>query len=368
MWNTSNRPAFDAERESAEKARRRAEQAAIVDGLQKLLEGDEQLLAFARGRIAGGWRGKLTLGPEAFFAPDINIGLTERRLILQHVHLQSGTPSEIEPHLFALGDLQAIRYDEIETFGGEQEGRLTVQKQEEHPTRIRLIGKENCGNAQAIVEVFQSLTTLRQPAPHGPTRRLCLACNSILDQPVRFCPFCGARQEESASAEPAPVPAEMPPVEASPVEAAAMDSAPVEIAPILDVPPVVDTEFAAPEMVVEDVLPLSEPAPESLEEPEEISPQGTSFLLPDFTPAQEAAPAPAAAFDPPQITPTPEPEPIPEPFAIAENEIQEAGKAGVEVGDESSSEILPPLVTPAEIPYYTSWEAWANRPQEGTNA
>src|SRR5579862_9674181 len=83
----------------AEKARR-AEQASIVQGLQTALEGEEQLLAFARGRIAGGWRGKLAVGPEAFFAPFVNLALTERRFLLQHIQPLSGKPSEILPHAF----------------------------------------------------------------------------------------------------------------------------------------------------------------------------------------------------------------------------------------------------------------------------
>ena len=80
---------------------RRAEQATIVSGLKTVLESDEQLLGFARGRIAGGWRGKLNVGPEAFFAPFVNVGLTERRFVLQHIHPENGRPSEIMPHFEA---------------------------------------------------------------------------------------------------------------------------------------------------------------------------------------------------------------------------------------------------------------------------
>src|SRR5215472_11003983 len=110
----------------AEKARRE-EQASIVQGLQTVLEGEEQLLAFARGRIAGGWRGKLTVGPEAFFAPFVNIALTERRFLLQHIHPENGRPSEILPHFFPIAEIQELTFTDIETFGGEPACRLILR-------------------------------------------------------------------------------------------------------------------------------------------------------------------------------------------------------------------------------------------------
>src|SRR5579871_769169 len=184
------------EREARAKAAMRVEQASIVTGLQKALEGDEQLLGFARGRISGGLRGKLNIGPEAFFAPHVNIGLTERRIILQHIHAETGRPSEILPHFFALGDIMSIGFSEIETFGEEPAGRLTLRLNNDQHFRIRITGEGNFEGAKTIVKVFQSLTTL-QRATHSPTQRMCAACKHILDQPFHFCPYCGATQEET---------------------------------------------------------------------------------------------------------------------------------------------------------------------------
>src|SRR5580692_9510549 len=96
------------DRAAENKARRRAESAAIVEGLQTVLDGDEQLLGFTRGRLAGGLKGKLTIGPEAFFVPYVNVGLTERRVILQHIHPENGAASEILPHFFPIAEITNI--------------------------------------------------------------------------------------------------------------------------------------------------------------------------------------------------------------------------------------------------------------------
>src|SRR5579862_579749 len=108
-----------AQREADAHAARRAEQASIVAGLRSALESQEQLLGFARGRIAGGFRGKLNIGPEAFFAPFVNIGLTERRVVLQHVRRENGKPADILPHFFLLVEIASVTFSDIETYGGE---------------------------------------------------------------------------------------------------------------------------------------------------------------------------------------------------------------------------------------------------------
>src|SRR5947199_7186557 len=117
MINTSDEKSRNkAAKDTDARTKRRAAQAQIVAGLQQLLEADEQLLGFTRGLIAGGLRGKLTVGFEALFAPYVNIGLTERRVVLQHVQPESGRPNEILPHSFPLKELQAVAFSDIETF------------------------------------------------------------------------------------------------------------------------------------------------------------------------------------------------------------------------------------------------------------
>src|ERR1700734_1391244 len=155
---TQTRPGSRAEREAAHHSARRAEQAGIVAGLQTILEQDEQLLGFARGRIAGGFRGKLNGGPEDFFAPFVNIGLTERRFVLQPIRPENGKPSAILPHSYPITDITSLTFSDIETFGAEPACRLTLRPNNELFCRLRLRGALNSENAKALAEVFTSLT------------------------------------------------------------------------------------------------------------------------------------------------------------------------------------------------------------------
>ena len=188
-------------RKAAEKARRE-EQAAIVQGLQTVLQGDEQLLAFARGRIAGGWRGKLAVGPEAFFAPFVNMALTERRFLLQHIQPLSGKPSEILPHAFPLGEIVSLAFTEIETFGSEPAGRLVLRLNNEQHFRIRLHGQANVESAKTIAELFRSLAETPAEKADRPTQRKCHACGHVLDQAYKFCPYCSQAQPQETTETP----------------------------------------------------------------------------------------------------------------------------------------------------------------------
>ena len=192
MINTSDEKGRARSAKAAgSRTKTRAEQAQIVTGLQSVLEADEQLFAFTRGVIAGGLRGKLTVGFEALFAPYVNIGLTERRIVLQHVQPESGKPNEILPHSFPLAELRAVAFSDIETFGGEPEGRLNLRLFNDQHFRLRCKGSENVASAQTIGSVFDSLTSARPKARTSPTQSLCPHCDRVLDTVTRFCPYCG---------------------------------------------------------------------------------------------------------------------------------------------------------------------------------
>lgn len=194
MLNSADRIANEkAERDAGAKAARRAEEASIVSGLRAILQPDEQLLGFARGCIAGGIKGRLNIGPEAFFAPFVNIGLTERRVVLQHLHGETGKPSEILPHFFAISDLQTIHFSDIETYGGTPASRLVLQLANGQSFRLRLTGENNFASSKALAEVFKSLTSVRKSSS-GPTQRVCISCRHIMDRPSKFCPYCGVTQ------------------------------------------------------------------------------------------------------------------------------------------------------------------------------
>ena len=287
MNSTDSKPKSKAEREAEEKARRRAEAATIVAGLKQALDGDEQLLGFARGRLAGGIRGKMSLGPEAFFAPYVNVGLTERRLVIQHINAETGRPGEILPHYYALGDIAAMNFSDIETFGGEAAARLTVRLQNEQHTRLRLRGQTNFESAQAIVEVFRSLTLAQRPRT-TPTQRICATCQHILDQPFKFCPYCGQQQDLTASAPPAATEAPertYPPTPPGPTEPEFLDTVPYQDA----------SAFRGP--TVEDGLEFLAPAPAPVLEPT-VTTEPTTASEPIAVPGPMATPEPAAAPEP----------------------------------------------------------------------
>ncbi len=187
-----------AEQEAQHKALRRAEQANILAGIRPILEAEEQLLAFGRARIAGGWRGKLNVGPEAFFAPFANVALTERRFVVQHVHHTTGRPSEMLPHSYALGTISRATFTDIETFGGEPACRLILHLQNGLYVRLRLRGQLNFASAKNMVELFDSLTLAQRATTVSPLQTTCANCHQILDQDYKFCPFCGTGQASAS--------------------------------------------------------------------------------------------------------------------------------------------------------------------------
>ena len=200
MINTSDEKSRGkTARDTEARTKRRADQAQIVGGLQAILEADEQLLGFTRGLIAGGLRGKLTVGFEALFAPYVNIGLTERRIVLQHIQPESGKPNDILPHSFPLTELHSVAFSDIETFGGEPAGRLNLRLFNDQHFRLRFRGEEYVNNARTVADVFSSLTATRPKGRTTPTQSICPHCDQVLDRVSRFCPYCG----QSLESEPA---------------------------------------------------------------------------------------------------------------------------------------------------------------------
>ncbi|MCW3097871.1 MAG: zinc-ribbon domain [Chthonomonadaceae bacterium] len=312
MNSTDTKPRSKAEREAEEKAKRRAEAATIVAGLKQAIDADEQLLGFARGRLAGGIRGKLSLGPEAFFAPFVNIGLTERRLVIQHINAETGRPGEILPHFYALGDIASLAFSDIETFGGESAARLTMRLRNDQHTRLRLRGQSNLESAQAIVEVFRSLTSAQRPTT-TPTQRVCATCQHILDQPFKFCPYCGQLQDLTASA-PVTTPAAAeepertyPPTPPGPTEPEFLDAVPYQDAAAFRGPTLEDgldllssDPLPQPTIDVPQSEPVVTPAPEAAPESQpapEVEPEAIAAAEPEAS--ATAIPAEDAAFETP---------------------------------------------------------------------
>lgn len=189
----------------ARKRAYREKQAEIYQQLQTLLEPGESLLGFTRGKIAGGFQGKLFIGIESFFVPDVNVGLTEKRLILQHLTRELDKPSRNQPHSFPLEEVIHLRFADADAFHEIDElGRLSIQLLDEQSCRLRLEGAGACEDAKELVGVFDSLVASRRHAPQSPTQRVCAECQKVIDQPVKFCPYCGVKlaQEEPVAEAP----------------------------------------------------------------------------------------------------------------------------------------------------------------------
>lgn len=196
-----------------QRARGRAEQAAIVIALRRILGPNEQLMAFGRGRISGGWKGKLAVGPESFFAPVVNIALTDRSFILQHIQGETAEPSSIIPHNIPLDEIVDLVYSDVETFSEQVACRLSLRLNNEQTVRVRLSGEHNIAGARALAEVYRALTTARRAATASPTTCVCSNCKRVLEHEHRFCPHCGAPLSTAQPAATGPAPAPVPDAE-----------------------------------------------------------------------------------------------------------------------------------------------------------
>jgi hypothetical protein len=195
MLDTRERPT--AADHSADKKAAKAEIASIVRGITSLLKPDEQLLACARASIAGGIMGKLSIGPEAMVHPLVNIALTDRRLILQHVNAESKSQVRTAPHSFLLTEMRAMEFSDLAIHGHKDSARLVVTLSEEQHIRLRISGPDNFKAVSALARVYEALTGASR---HSGTANLkCEACQHSLDNMCRFCPFCGAEQKATAA-------------------------------------------------------------------------------------------------------------------------------------------------------------------------
>ncbi len=195
MGTAEKAPLNSEEKKKKDKLKSKADQAKIAEGLKKILEPNEQILAFTRGRIAGGWRGKLNVGPEAFFSPDVNLGLTERRIVLQHINTVKGTPSEHAVHSFPLDQLQSVDFSDLETFSADKACRIVLRLNRDQQFRIRVSGSTNFEDARNLADVFQTITKHHTSPQQRPGEQICQFCQNTLETSSKFCPFCGGKLE-----------------------------------------------------------------------------------------------------------------------------------------------------------------------------
>jgi hypothetical protein len=169
----------------------RTVEAWAYEDLQKTLDEDESLLGVTRGRIAGSWRRKLTLNPQTFLSPFVNVGLTENRLILQQIHQANGRAASDKVTAFPIHQIVSLSVSDADPMETGRSVRLNVILSNGESFRLRSAGRLAEG-AKELFEVWESVA-LRAAASTAPAIT-CPHCNREMDRPHKFCPFCGTAQ------------------------------------------------------------------------------------------------------------------------------------------------------------------------------
>jgi hypothetical protein len=172
----------------------RTVEAFAIEDLQTVLKPDEALLGSTRGRIAGSWRRKLSLNPQTFLSPFVNLGLTGERLILQQIQQGNGRAASEKITEFPLSDVVSIAASDADPMESGRSVRLAIVLNNGESFRIRAAGRL-ASAAQEIVEVWGSLASSTPKATVHLER--CASCERTFDLPHRFCPFCGKEQGDA---------------------------------------------------------------------------------------------------------------------------------------------------------------------------
>jgi RNA polymerase subunit RPABC4/transcription elongation factor Spt4 len=166
----------------------RSVEAWAYEDLQQALEEGEALLAVTRGRIAGSWRRKLTLNPQTFLSPFVNVGLTADRLILQQIHQTTGRAASDKVTGFPLSSVVSLAVSDADPMEAGKSVRLNAVLSSGESFRLRASGRVAEG-AKELFEVWQSVA--RGLYPSAAPAIACPHCSRELDRPHKFCPFCG---------------------------------------------------------------------------------------------------------------------------------------------------------------------------------
>lgn len=148
---------------SSDKMRQFIEQAAIVSGLETTLEPGETLLKQVRGRLFFGGIAERTVSAKS---PRFNVGLTDRRLILQHIHSTTGEPSELPPQYFPRNEIRSLTMKETGSENDELVGSMSVVIEDEQIIDI-LLDATFYEDGSALVEGFRGIKArIPSDAPH----------------------------------------------------------------------------------------------------------------------------------------------------------------------------------------------------------
>ncbi len=172
----------------------RTVEAAAYEDAVEALEKNETLMGVTRGRVMGGWRLRAVLNPRVMMTPYANIGLTSNRLIIQPVLPSNGRAVKNALASVALADIYSLTAADADPIKPGRTVRLVLLTLTGETLRVRVNGRLATA-ATELAGVWRSLygdlRTMQAPPPEK-----CAKCERTLDQAHRFCPYCGAAQEE----------------------------------------------------------------------------------------------------------------------------------------------------------------------------
>ncbi len=169
-------------------------EAACYEDLGSALEPDETLMGATRGRVMGGWRMRAVVNPRVMMSPFANIGLTSSRVMIQPMLPANGRSVPNCVATVPLADLHSITVTNADPINPGRTVRIVVQLLSGETFRMRVSGRL-ASSATSMAEVWRSLYSGGRTA--GVDQEHCDKCRRELDLVYRFCPYCGADQENT---------------------------------------------------------------------------------------------------------------------------------------------------------------------------
>ena len=172
----------------------RTVEAAAYEDVALALEKEETLMGVTRGRVMGGWRLRAVLNPRVMMTPYANVGLTSNRLIIQPILPSNGRSVKNAAASVPLTDIYSVTAADADPIQPGRTVRLVLLTLNGETLRVRVNGRL-ASAATELAEVWRSLYGDLSGAATPPPEK-CPKCERTLDEAHRYCPYCGAAQEE----------------------------------------------------------------------------------------------------------------------------------------------------------------------------